>query len=98
MILYDNCKSCISECEHSGEDREFVCPGGISCKKTANYKRQEIFADHLCKSIIELSENPDKLENFKCYLEHNFIKWVKSYANSMEGLVYEFETFSKMEM
>ena len=32
MIKYDNCKDCCSKCEHAGKDREFVCPGGISCK------------------------------------------------------------------
>ena len=34
-MLYDNCKSCYSNCEHAGKDREFVCPGGVSCKTSA---------------------------------------------------------------
>ena len=29
----DNCKDCVSKCEHAGKDREFVCIGGVSCKK-----------------------------------------------------------------
>lgn len=32
MIKYDNCKNCVSLCEHAGKDREFVCPNGKSCK------------------------------------------------------------------
>lgn len=35
MIKHDNCKDCRSKCEHAGKDREFVCIGGESCKKTA---------------------------------------------------------------
>jgi len=33
-MKYDNCKGCCSQCEHAGKDREFVCPGGVSCKVT----------------------------------------------------------------
>ena len=32
MVKYDNCKNCVSHCEHAGKDREFICPGGKSCK------------------------------------------------------------------
>lgn len=32
MVKYDNCKNCASHCEHAGKDREFICPGGKSCK------------------------------------------------------------------
>lgn len=33
MIKYDNCKGCGNvNCEHYGKDREFICPGGKSCK------------------------------------------------------------------
>ena len=28
----DNCKDCVSKCEHAGKDREFVCISGVSCK------------------------------------------------------------------
>ena len=32
-MRYDNCKGCGNvNCEHYGKDREFVCPGGKSCK------------------------------------------------------------------
>lgn len=34
MFATDNCKDCVSRCMHAGKDREFVCPGGVSCKIT----------------------------------------------------------------
>lgn len=33
-MKYDNCINCKSHCEHAGKDREFICPGGVSCKVT----------------------------------------------------------------
>lgn len=48
----DNCKDCVSKCEHAGKDREFVCIGGVSCK----VKKQDDFAEWL-KSEIDLYEN-----------------------------------------
>ncbi len=33
-IKYDNCKDCVSGCEHAGKDREFVCSKEVSCKVT----------------------------------------------------------------
>ena len=33
-MKYDNCIDCKSRCEHAGKDREFICPGGVSCKVT----------------------------------------------------------------
>ena len=33
-LKYDNCKDCLSDCEHAGKDREFVCVNGESCKRT----------------------------------------------------------------
>lgn len=33
-MVKDNCRTCRNmSCEHAGKDREFVCIGGISCKK-----------------------------------------------------------------
>lgn len=34
-IKRDNCKDCISACEHAGKDREFVCLGEASCKRSS---------------------------------------------------------------
>ena len=33
-MKYDNCKDCVSRCEHAGKDREFICGNGVSCKVT----------------------------------------------------------------
>lgn len=33
-MKYDNCIDCKSRCKHAGKDREFICPGGVSCKVT----------------------------------------------------------------
>lgn len=33
-MKYDNCKDCVSKCEHAGKDREFICGNGVSCKVT----------------------------------------------------------------
>ena len=34
MFVTDSCKDCVSCCAHAGKDREFICPGGVSCKIT----------------------------------------------------------------
>ena len=41
-MCYDNCKTCYSACEHAGKDREFVCPGGVSCKTEAPATAEKI--------------------------------------------------------
>ncbi len=33
----DNCKDCVSKCEHAGKDREFLCIGGVSCKVKSDF-------------------------------------------------------------
>lgn len=33
-MKYDNCKDCVARCVHAGEDREFICGNGVSCKVT----------------------------------------------------------------
>ncbi|MBR2388246.1 MAG: hypothetical protein IKB02_05705 [Clostridia bacterium] len=40
----DNCKDCVSKCEHAGKDREFVCIDGVSCK-----------VENTCEHIIGFS-------------------------------------------
>ena len=32
MVKRDNCKNCVSRCEHAGKDREFIYSGEKSCK------------------------------------------------------------------
>lgn len=33
-MKHDNCKDCVSKCEHAGKDREFIVGNGVSCKVT----------------------------------------------------------------
>lgn len=59
-IKYDNCKTCVSRCAHAGKDREFVCPGGISCKVEStitfgDYIRQ-LSDDNLSKLLMLYKE------------------------------------------
>ena len=35
-MKHDNCKDCVSKCEHAGKDREFIVGNGVSCKVTKN--------------------------------------------------------------
>ena len=44
-MMYDNCKNCVSHCEHAGKDREFVCIHGVSCKVEYSRDEMEIPAD-----------------------------------------------------
>lgn len=56
----DNCKDCVSKCEHAGKDREFVCIGGVSCKKSKNGNR-DIEKDILGRlfMLIKTSESQE---------------------------------------
>lgn len=58
-MKFDNCKDCQSGCEHAGKDREFVCPGGVSCKVTTpkpkTYTIEEL-AKKICDSYDECTE------------------------------------------
>ena len=41
-LKYDNCKDCMSDCEHAGKDREFVCVNGESCKRTKPERNEKL--------------------------------------------------------
>lgn len=48
----------------------------------------------LAQAIKAMVEKEGCLENFESYLSHHFDKWCEKYANTPEGLVYEFEHFA----
>lgn len=48
----DNCKECVSECEHAGKDRDFTCINGISCKVTEKVTPTMICP--ICGNVIEV--------------------------------------------
>ena len=55
-FVTDNCKDCVSNCEHAGKDREFICIGGVSCKKT-------VICEHIVGFFCTYEEQ--KLVTFK---------------------------------
>ena len=97
MLKYDNCKNCHNaNCEHYGKDREFVCPGGISCKvaEPTNYSEQ---ARTVVEAIRTFAEHPGRLDNFESYLANCFGPWVKKFANNPDGIAAELKYFSEIE-
>lgn len=48
------------------------------------------------EAIKTLAENPDNLDNLKCYLEHHFDIWMEKYAHTPEGLTSEMKSFAEM--
>lgn len=82
MLKYDNCKNCVSGCEHAGKDREFVCPGGISCKVVCRHGRVINAAADFAEAIKKLAENPQNLENLQSYLAQHFPEWLERCANT----------------
>lgn len=67
-MKYDNCKNCVSGCEHAGKDREFVCPKGKSCKVTLTAKATLTAFDEFLKELAVISnaaENDNELLNIQ---------------------------------
>ena len=56
--------------------------------------QNEILAKALIEAIKKMASNEECLDNFESYLSHHFDKWYEKYANTPEGLVYEFESFA----
>ena len=56
-------------------------------------QQQEENAKRLIDAIKKLACNEYALENFESYLQRHFETWYKNYANTPDGLVYEFENF-----
>ena len=97
MVKYDNCKNCMSHCEHAGKDREFVCPGGKSCKVLYPPERAATAAADFVGAIKLIATKPDNLDNLESYLTYSFDKWLKTWANTPEGLAAEMKHFAEME-
>ena len=60
-------------------------------------KTYSIIASEFIKAIKKLAENPHNLDNFESYLTYHFPEWLKKYANTPAGIVYEFKTFADIE-
>lgn len=97
MLKYDNCKNCVSGCEHAGKDREFVCMNGVSCKVLYSPDQTRKAASDFVEAIKRLAENPQNLENLQSYLEQHFTLWLKRYADTPENMAAEMLSFANIE-
>jgi hypothetical protein len=98
MIKYDNCKNCVSRCEHAGKDREFICRGGKSCKVLYTPETMAKAAADFTDAIKTIATKPDNLENLKSYLSRHFPEWLEKYANRPENIAAELQAFATMEI
>ena len=59
------------------------------------YEKQ---AAEFCEAIRTLANNTENLENLESYLSYHFEKWLKTRANTPEGLAAEMKEFAEMEI
>lgn len=97
-IKYDNCKNCARKCEHAGKDREFVCPGGVSCKLTYTPETLAASVEMFISAIKTIANRPENLENLENYLLHHFPEWLNKYANTPEKIAEELNNFAEMNI
>ena len=79
----DNCKDCVSKCEHAGKDREFVCIGGVSCKVKSDFDISKV------KVLWDFAPNDNPCVLF-AYVDGEHT-WIIGRANTSEGVVGEEE-------
>lgn len=60
-------------------------------------RKYEEQAAESCEAIRTLANNTENLENLESYLSYHFEKWLKSWANTPEGLAAEMKEFAEME-
>ena len=58
------------------------------------YEKQ---AAEFCEAVRTLANNTENLENLESYLSCHFEKWLKTCANTPEGLAAEMKEFAEME-
>lgn len=61
----------------------------------AERAEQEELAEELKKAILNLAQDPEKLETFTDYLRRHFFAWMVKYASDPYGLTYEIKKFSE---
>lgn len=98
MVKRDNCKNCVSRCEHAGKDREFIYSGEKSCKVLYAPERVTKAAADFVGAIKLIATKPDNLDNLESYLSHHFPEWVSRWANSPEDLAAEMKEFARKEI
>ena len=62
MVKRDNCKNCVSRCEHAGKDREFIYSGEKSCKVLYTPERVTKAAADFVGAIKLIATKPDNLD------------------------------------
>lgn len=97
-MKYDNCKNCVSHCEHAGKDREFICPHGVSCKVERSPEDVEKAAAVFAAAIKTIADKPANLDNLESYLSHHFPEWLNRFANTPETLAAEMREFANIEI
>lgn len=60
--------------------------------------KHEQNAKEFVQAIKTLAENPANLENLECYLSHNFLEWLKKFANTPDNITAELKMFAEMEV
>ena len=98
MVKRDNCKNCVSHCEHAGKNREFICSGGKSCKVLYTPDSIAKAAADFVEAIKLIATKPDNLDNLESYLAQHFPEWLRKYANSPEDIAAELRKFAQMEI
>lgn len=98
QLKYDNCENCISKCEHAGKDREFICPGGVSCKVTYTPETLTKAAAMFTAAVKTIAGKPKNLDNLEIYLAHHFSEWLQKYANTPETIAAELQAFADMNL
>ena len=61
-------------------------------------KENELCAKAFVNVIKELASNQKKLDNLENYLSEHFDIWMKKYANTPEGIIYELKGFAEIEI
>lgn len=55
-------------------------------------------AKQFIKALKTLSDKPQNLENFECYLSHHFPEWLEKFANTPETITAELKSFAEIEV
>lgn len=48
------------------------------------------------QAIRTIAEKPQNMDNLESYLSHHFDTWLRTYANTPEGMAAEMKEFAKM--
>ena len=55
-------------------------------------------AKQFIQAIKTLSEKPQNIDNFECYLSYHFAEWLEKFANTPETITAELQSFAEMDI